>query len=242
MSQSTSPHRSESKHANENEFVLVMDGVQHAYHRTVALRGVGLSVRPAEAVAITGPSGTGKSTLLHVAAGLLRPQSGTVRLFGTDLSTVSDDERARLRRTRLSLVLQFGQLVPELTGVDNVALPLLLDGAEPVAARKLAQEWLDRCGAGDLADTRPDEMSGGQAQRVAVARSLITSPALVLADEPTGSLDSISGRELLDLLLGEVRDLGAALIVVTHDNTVAARTDREIRMLDGAIASQAVLA
>jgi putative ABC transport system ATP-binding protein len=230
-----------SEHPGQNEFVLAVDGIQHAYHRTVALRGISLTVGAGEVVAITGPSGSGKSTLLHVAAGLIRPQSGSVRLFGTDLAGLKDDARARLRRTRLSLVLQFGQLVPELTGVDNVALPLLLDGAEPAAARKLAAEWLDRCGAGELADTRPDEMSGGQAQRVAVARSLITSPALVLADEPTGSLDSIAGRELLDLLLGEVRTLGSALIVVTHDNTVAARTDREIRLTDGVIASQAVL-
>jgi putative ABC transport system ATP-binding protein len=224
------------------ESVLTLDGVQHAYHRTVALRGVSLDVRPGEVVAVTGPSGCGKSTLLHIGAGLIRPQSGTARLFGVDLAGVSDDERARLRRTKLSLVLQFGQLVPELSGLDNVALPLLLAGSEAVAARRLAQEWLTRCGAGDLADVPPDEMSGGQAQRVAVARSLITSPTLVLADEPTGSLDSIGGRELLDLLLGEVRALGAALIVVTHDNTVAARADREIRLLDGVIASQAVLA
>jgi putative ABC transport system ATP-binding protein len=230
-----------SEGREQDEFVLAVDGVQHAYHRTVALCGISLTVRPAEVVAITGPSGSGKSTLLHVAAGLIRPQSGSVRLFGTDLATVTDTERARLRRTKLSLVLQFGQLVPELTGLDNVALPLLLDGAEPVAARNLAREWLTRCGAVELADTRPDEMSGGQAQRVAVARSLITSPALVLADEPTGSLDSIGGRELLDLLLGEVRALGAALIVVTHDNTVAARTDREIRLMDGVIASESVL-
>ena len=226
----------------DHEVVLAMNGVQHAYHRTVALRGVSLAVRPAEVVAITGPSGCGKSTLLHIAAGLIRPPSGSVRLFGCDLAAMSDDERARLRRTRISLVLQFGQLVAELPGVDNVALPLLLDGAEPTGARRLAREWLERCGAGDLADTRPDEMSGGQAQRVAVARSLITSPALVFADEPTGSLDSIGGQELLDLLLGEVRVLGAALIVVTHDNTVAARADREIRLLDGVIASESVLA
>ena len=226
----------------DNDAVLRLDGVQHAYRRTVALRGIGLTVGSGEVVAITGPSGSGKSTLLHIAAGLIRPQSGSVRLFGDDLAAMSDDQRARLRRTRLSLVLQFGQLVPELTGIDNVALPLLLDGTDPTAARRLGQEWLERCGAGDLAGTRPDEMSGGQAQRVAVARSLITSPVLVLADEPTGSLDSIAGRELLDLLLGEVRGSGAALIVVTHDNSVAARTDREIRLMDGVIASQAVLA
>jgi putative ABC transport system ATP-binding protein len=225
-----------------NDVVLAVEGLQHAYHRTVALRGLSLQVRPGEVVAITGPSGCGKSTFLHLAAGLLRAQSGSVRVLGADLATATDEERARLRRTRLSLVLQFGQLVPELTGLDNVALPLLLDGVEPAAARRLAGEWLTRCSAGELAGTVPDEMSGGQAQRVAVARALITSPDLVLADEPTGSLDSIGGRELLDLLLGQVRALGAALIVVTHDNTVAALADREIRLMDGVIASESVLA
>jgi putative ABC transport system ATP-binding protein len=224
------------------EPVLAMDGVQHAYHRTVALSGVRLSIRAGETVAITGPSGCGKSTLLHIAAGLIRPQSGTVRLFGTDLAGIGDDERARWRRSRLALVLQFGQLVPELTGADNVALPLLLDGHDRAESRRLALDWLARCGVGELADVLPGEMSGGQAQRVAVARSLITSPQLVLADEPTGSLDSLGGRQLMDLLLGETRRMGATLVVVTHDNTVAARADREIRLLDGVIESEAVLA
>jgi putative ABC transport system ATP-binding protein len=222
--------------------VLALEGIQHAYHRTVALHSVNLTVAPGEIVAITGPSGCGKSTLLHVAAGLIRPQSGSVRLFGQDLAGVGNDERAQLRRTSLALVLQFGQLVPELNGLDNVALPLLLDGHDPVEARRLAQSWLESCEAEDLALVLPGEMSGGQAQRVAVARSMITSPRLVLADEPTGSLDSLGGRRLLDLMLGEARGIGAALIVVTHDNTVAARADREIRMLDGVVASESVLA
>lgn len=221
--------------------VLALDGVQHAYQRTVALRGVTAAVRTGEVVAVSGPSGSGKSTLLHVAAGLIRPQSGQVELFGRDLARVGDDDRAALRRTRLSLVLQFGQLVGELTGIDNVALPLRLGGADTVPARRLARDWLERCGAGDLAGVRPEEMSGGEAQRVAVARALVTRPELVLADEPTGSLDSIAGRELLDLLLAEVRSIGAALVVVTHDNTVAARADREIRLFDGLIEWQAVL-
>ncbi|GAA3628170.1 ABC transporter ATP-binding protein [Kineosporia mesophila] len=223
------------------EPVLVLENIQHAYRRTIAVRGVSLTVQPGEILAVTGPSGCGKSTVLHVAAGLIRPQSGTVRLFGQSLTGAGDDERARLRRGKLSLVLQFGQLVPELTGVDNVALPLLLDGHGPTQARRLALGWLERCGAQELADVEPAEMSGGQAQRVAVARSLITSPQLMLADEPTGSLDSIGGRELLDLMIGEARRSGAALIVVTHDNSVAARADREIRLFDGEIASEAVL-
>jgi putative ABC transport system ATP-binding protein len=222
--------------------VLQLDGVQHAYHRTVALRGVSLTVRAGEILAVTGPSGCGKSTLLHVAAGLVRPQSGSVHLFGQDLDAVPDDERARLRRSRLSLVLQYGQLVPELPGIDNVALPLLLDGHDRPGASRLAAEWLERCGVADLADVPPAEMSGGQAQRVAVARAMITGPELILADEPTGSLDQAGGRALLDLIVTEVRRTGATLVVVTHDNLVAARADREVRMVDGVVASQAVLA
>jgi putative ABC transport system ATP-binding protein len=222
--------------------VLEVENLQHAYRRTVALRGVSLGVAPGEVVAVTGPSGCGKSTLLHAAAGLLRPASGTVRLFGRDVAGLDDTERARLRRTDLALVLQFGQLVDELTGTDNVALPLLLDGHDPAEARELARHHLARCGAEDVADAVPPDMSGGQAQRVAVARALVTSPRLVLADEPTGSLDSLGGRALLDLLLAETGSRGTALVVVTHDNTVAARAHREVRLLDGAIASEAVLA
>jgi putative ABC transport system ATP-binding protein len=221
--------------------VLEIESLQHAYHRTVALRGVGLAVAAGEIVAVTGPSGCGKSTLLHAAAGLLRPSAGTVRLFGRDVAGLDDDARARLRRTDLALVLQFGQLVNELTGTDNVALPLLLDGHDPREARELARDWLERCGAADVADAVPPDMSGGQAQRVAVARALVTSPRLVLADEPTGSLDQLGGRALLDLLVGEALARGTALVIVTHDNAVAARAHREVRLLDGVVASEAVL-
>jgi putative ABC transport system ATP-binding protein len=222
--------------------VLVVENLQHAYHRTVALRGVGLSVGPGEIVAVTGPSGCGKSTLLHAAAGLLRPSSGTVRLFDRDVAGLDDDARARLRRTDLAIVLQYGQLVNELSGADNVALPLLLEGHEPSEARRLARDWLGRCGADEVADAVPPDLSGGQAQRVAVARALVTSPRLVLADEPTGSLDQLGGRSLLDLLVRETQTHGTALVVVTHDNAVAARAHREVRLLDGAVASEAVLA
>jgi putative ABC transport system ATP-binding protein len=221
--------------------VLTVTGVQHAYRRTVALRGVDLTVASGEVVAVSGPSGCGKSTLLHIASGLLVPQAGQVSLLGHDLTRLDADGRARLRRREVGIVLQFGQLVPELTALDNVALPLLLDGAEPAGAGRLAEDWLARCGADDVAGAVPPEMSGGQAQRVAVARALVTGPRVVFADEPTGSLDSMGGRQLLTLLLDAVREGGASLVLVTHDNTVAAKADREVRLVDGVVTSQTVL-
>jgi putative ABC transport system ATP-binding protein len=220
---------------------LSLRGVQHAYGRTVALRGVDLEVAPREVLAVTGPSGCGKSTLLHVAAGLIAPQTGAVDLLGRRLDQVDEGDRAALRRREIGIVLQFGQLVPELTALDNVALPLLLDRRDPVGARALAAEWLQRCGADDVAGDLAATLSGGQSQRVAVARSLITRPRIVFADEPTGSLDSLGGRQLLSLLLGRARESGASVVLVTHDNTVAARADREVRMADGVVTSTAVL-
>lgn len=225
----------------ESPPVVELENVQHAYRRTVALRGVSLIVAAGEVVAITGPSGCGKSTMLHVAAGIVRPQAGRAQLFGQDLGNSSDTERARLRRRRVGIVLQFGQLVPELSVVDNVALPLLLEGHEPTAARTFAAEWLLRAGLPQHAEAMAGELSGGQAQRVAVARALVTGPDLVLADEPTGSMDTTGGEQLLDLLIGAARDHGAAVVLVTHDNVVAARGDREVRLRDGLVDAETVL-
>jgi len=221
--------------------VLRVNAVDHAYRRTVALRGVSLTVGPGEVVAVTGPSGCGKSTLLHAAAGIIRPQAGEVRLLDQDLAALDEVERTKLRRRRVGMVLQFGQLVPDLSANENVALPLLLDGHERAAARTAAAEWLDRAGLDADHDTLPAELSGGQAQRVAVARALVTGPAVIFADEPTGSLDTIGGEQLLELLLGAARDRGAAVVLVTHDNVVAAHADREVRMRDGRVEAEAVL-
>ena len=221
--------------------VLEVTAIEHAYRRTVALRGVSLTVQPGEVVAVTGPSGCGKSTLLHVAAGIVRPQAGDVRLLGQDLLALDEAERTKLRRRRVGLVLQFGQLVPDLSVLENVALPLLLDGHEREPAFTAAAEWLRRAGLEADPDTLPSELSGGQAQRVAVARALVTGPAVLFADEPTGSMDTLGGEQLLELLLGVARERGAAVVLVTHDNVVAANADREVRLRDGRVETTAVL-
>lgn len=220
---------------------LELTGVTHSYGRTPALQDVTLVVAPGEIVAVTGPSGCGKSTLLHVAAGMRTADSGTVRTLGHDLGALDEAARCRLRRRELGLVLQFGQLVPDLALLDNVALPLLLDGRPVEECRAAARRWLERVGLDRLAADAPAQMSGGQAQLAAVARALIADPALVLADEPTGSTDSRSGKLVLDLLLGAVRERGAALVLVTHDNIVAARADREVRLRDGSVEHDAAL-
>jgi putative ABC transport system ATP-binding protein len=224
-----------------DEPVLEVTAVEHAYRRTVALRGVSLTVQPGEIVAVTGPSGCGKSTLLHVAAGVLRPQAGDVRLLGRDLRALDEAERTKLRRRGVGLVLQFGQLVPDLSVLENVALPLLLDGHERQPAFTAAAEWLRRAGLEADPDALPSELSGGQAQRVAVARALVTGPAVLFADEPTGSMDTLGGEQLLDLLLGVARERAAAVVLVTHDNVVAANADREVRLRDGRVETIAVL-
>ena len=208
-----------------NEALLAAQGLRKAFGRTEALRGASLSVAAGETVAVTGRSGSGKSTLLLCLAGVLRPEAGEVTYGGRPLDTLSEAERTRLRRRELGLVLQFGQLVPELSAVDNVALPLLLERHDRAASRRTALGWLER----------PGELSGGEAQRVAVARALVTGPKVVLADEPTGALDTVSGEQVLDELLSAARDAGASVVLVTHDNRVAAHADREVVVSDGRI-------
>lgn len=209
--------------------------LRKSFARTEALRGVSLEVDAGEAVAVTGPSGSGKSTLLLCLAGILRPESGEVSYGDQRLDRLGEAERTRLRRREMGIVLQFGQLVPELTAVQNVALPLLLEKHDRAHARRAALSWLERLGAEDLADQVPGELSGGQAQRVAVARALVTGPRVVFADEPTGALDTVAGEQVLGQLLGAVRDTEATLVLVTHENRVAARVDREIVLRDGSV-------
>ena len=218
-----------------------LSGVSHAYGPTRALRDVSLVVAPGEVLAVTGPSGSGKSTLLLLAAGVLRAQTGRVTVGGSELSELGEAARARLRRRSIGLVLQFGQLVPDLPLLDNVALPLLLEGHEPRDARAAAAGWLERVGLDVDPALLPAALSGGQAQRAAVARALVPGPAVVLADEPTASLDPAAGRELLDLLVETTTAAGGAVVVVSHDNVVAARADRELRLAGGAVAHEVVL-
>lgn len=220
--------------------LLQARATEKAYGRTQALRGVDLAIHAGEVVAVTGPSGSGKSTLLYCLAGILRPEAGSVTYAGVDLGVLDEAARTRLRRREFGVVLQFGQLVPELTAVQNVALPLLLEGHNRRSASTAARSWLDRLGVGEAFNALPGELSGGQAQRVAVARALVTGPRVVFADEPTGSLDTLSGQQVLEVMLGTARDHGTTVLVVTHDNVVAAHCDREIVLRDGRVERSAV--
>ena len=219
-----------------SDLLIEAHGLRKAYGRTEALRGVSIDLAAGERVAITGPSGSGKSTLLLSLAGILRPEAGEIRYAGTRLDDLSETARTRLRRREFGVVLQFGQLVPELTALQNVALPLMLERHDRTAADRLARSWLERLDASNVAEALPGELSGGEAQRVALARALVTSPRVVFADEPTGALDTVSGEALLTALHDAAKEAEAAVVMVTHDNRVAARADREIRLVDGMIA------
>jgi putative ABC transport system ATP-binding protein len=215
--------------------VLRAVDVSYSFGPTPALQGARLSVARGEIVAVMGPSGSGKSTLLHCLAGILTPQSGEIWFDGGRLDTLSDARRTQLRRTDFGFVFQFGQLVPELSAADNVALPLLLGGTRRKAAYAAATTWLTRLGLDGLEARRTGELSGGQAQRVAVARALVGRPQVLFADEPTGALDSLTGEKVMDLLVDLVREEGTTVILVTHDARVAAYADRAAVVRDGRV-------
>jgi len=215
--------------------LLEARGVYRSFGQTPALQDASVAVAAGEVLAVMGPSGSGKSTLLHCLAGIFTPDSGEVHFDGARLDTLGDAERTRLRRSAFGFVFQFGQLVPELTTADNVALPLLLGRTGRKEAYHRAAQWLDRLELGDLGGRRTGELSGGQAQRVAIARALVTRPKVVFADEPTGALDSLTGEKVMELLVGLSRQEGATVVVVTHDARVAACADREVIVRDGKV-------
>ena len=214
----------------------LLEGVdlRKSFGQTPALDGAGLRVQEGEIVAVMGPSGSGKSTLLHCLAGILRPDAGRVTYQDvTDLADLADRDLSALRRTDFGFVFQFGQLVPELTCLENVALPLRLGGLRRADAEARAHEWLERLEVSDVAGKRPGETSGGQGQRVAVARALVSRPKVIFADEPTGALDSLNGEHVMRLLVSAARDTDAAVVLVTHEPRVAAYSDREVVVRDG---------
>jgi ABC-type lipoprotein export system ATPase subunit len=213
--------------------VLRAEQVGKSFGATVALRQASIQVAAGEIVAVMGPSGSGKSTLLHCLAGVFTPDRGTVWFADRRLDTLSDADRTRLRRTAFGFVFQFGQLVPELTAIDNIALPLLLDGVRRRTAYARAAAWFVRLELDGLQHRRTGELSGGEAQRVAVARALVTGPRVLFADEPTGSLDSQAGGKVMDLLVAAARAEGTAVVLVTHDPGVAAHAGRQVLVQDG---------
>ena len=206
-----------------------------SFGETPALRGASVSVKKGEIVAVMGPSGSGKSTLLHCLAGILVPEFGEVHFDGQRLDTMREEGRSRLRRDRFGFVFQFGQLVPELTAEENVALPMLLGGVHRDEALRAARSWFERLDLEGTERQRTGEMSGGQSQRVALARGLVTRPDVLFADEPTGSLDSLNGERVMGLLTRAVREESSTVILVTHEPRVAAYADREVTVRDGRV-------
>ncbi|KFF96501.1 ABC transporter ATP-binding protein [Streptomyces scabiei] len=219
--------------------LLAARGLVKEHGRTRALRGASVELREGEILAVTGASGSGKSTLLHCLAGIVRPDEGSVAYAGKRLDQLPEKELSELRRTDFGVVFQFGQLIPELTAVDNVALPLLLAGSARAEARERAGEWLERFGVRGQEEQRPGEMSGGQVQRVSLARALVTTPKVVFADEPTGALDSLASEQVMAALTHAARESGTAVLLITHDAQTAAYADREVTLLDGAVVSEA---
>jgi putative ABC transport system ATP-binding protein len=232
----TSPNRPARR---SRGLLIEASDIHRSFGKTPALTGASLPVTAGEILAVMGPSGSGKSTLLHCLAGIYAPDKGEVWFDGARLDTLSDSRRTELRRTAFGFVFQFGQLVPELTVADNIALPLLLNRVGRKRAYSRASAWLARLDLHGLGERRTGELSGGQAQRVALARALVAQPKVLFADEPTGSLDTLTGELVMDLLVGLAREEGTTVVLVTHDARVAAYADREVMVRDGKVINRA---
>ena len=233
------------------EVIMRARGLEMSFGQTHALRGVDLDVLAGEVLAVTGPSGSGKSTLLHVMAGVLVPDAGSVSYHGgkspgggatdvaediaVNIAVLDEAARSRLRLKEFGFIFQFGQLLPDLSALDNVTIPLLLAGTPRRRALAQAREALGELGLSEHLDKSPTQLSGGQAQRAAVARALVTGPRILFADEPTGSLDSLAAERTMEVLLASVRSRGASLVIITHDARVAAYADREVTVRDGRV-------
>jgi putative ABC transport system ATP-binding protein len=218
-------------------YLVEARGVTLSFGQTPALRGASLAVSRGEILAVMGPSGSGKSTLLHCLAGILVPDAGEIHFAGRRVDALPEQERSTLRRDRFGFVFQFGQLVPELTAEENVALPLLLGGIRRAEALTRARPWFEPLGLEGTERRRSGELSGGQAQRVALARGLVADPEVLFADEPTGSLDSLTGEHVMELLVAAAREQGATVVLVTHEPRVAAYANREVIVRDGKVTS-----
>ena len=233
------------------EVIMRARGLEMSFGQTHALRGVDLDVAAGEVLAVTGPSGSGKSTLLHVMAGVLVPDAGSVGYHGgkasgdvsaqaaedisVNIAALDEAARSRLRLNEFGFIFQFGQLLPDLSALDNITIPLLLAGTPRRRALAQAREALGELGLSEHLDKRPTQLSGGQAQRAAVARALVIGPRILFADEPTGSLDSLAAERTMEVLLASVRSRGASLVIITHDARVAAYADREVTVRDGRV-------
>lgn len=219
----------------DNKYLIEAKDIKKSFGPTKALQGASLGIKQGEILAIMGPSGSGKSTLLHCLAGIFSPDSGEVFFDGIPLDKLSEEERTKLRRTAFGFVFQFGQLVPELTAEDNIALPLLLNKVSRKDAYSEARRWFKRLGIEGMEKHRTGELSGGQSQRVALARALAINPKVIFADEPTGSLDSLASEQVMELLVDSAKEQGTTVVLVTHDPRIAAYAEREVIVRDGEV-------
>ena len=224
---------------NSSDIIIRTEDIKKSYGETHAMRGISLAIKRGEVLAIMGPSGSGKSTLLHTMAGIIRPDSGKIYFNGSRIDNLNVQQRTMLRRNKFGFVFQFSQLVPELTAIDNVAVPLLLNGINRKTAYQKAEQWLNKVG---IADTKlnhlANQLSGGQIQRVAIARAMAINPEVLFADEPTGSLDSLNSELVMKMFIKTAKDNGTTVVMVTHEPTIAAYADREIIVRDGKVEGQ----